>query len=281
MGGGTYNTTSRTERATSAGYYSRPAYEIFRETKINNEMNPRNVKIRESRDSKEHPNSLPIIIALDVTGSMGSIPHHLVKDGLPNIMSSVIQKGMPDPQLLFLGVGDHEYDSAPLQVAQFESNDEMLDKWLTTVYLEGGGGGNEGESYFLAWYFAAFRTATDSFEKRNNKGYLFTIGDEPTLSGIKKGKLKEIMGHGQYEDYSTSFLLEKAKEKYNVYHIHLMQGSNGTRTDVIDGWKQLMGNNLIVMQDYSNLSKIISDTITSKKNEASGQTLKPNNEEIL
>ena len=48
------------------------------------------------------------ILALDVTGSMGSIPHYLVKDGLPNIMDGLIKKGIADPQVLFMGIGDHE-----------------------------------------------------------------------------------------------------------------------------------------------------------------------------
>ena len=33
---------------------------------------------------------IAIVIALDVTGSMGSIPHFLVKEGLPNIMKRII-----------------------------------------------------------------------------------------------------------------------------------------------------------------------------------------------
>lgn len=41
------------------------------------------VGVRECRDSEEHPETTPIIIALDVTGSMGRIPHDLVKNQLP------------------------------------------------------------------------------------------------------------------------------------------------------------------------------------------------------
>ena len=167
MGGGTYSSTTRHERAVTSGYYSKPKEEIFKQREINNAMNPYGISIRESRDSVEHPNSLAIILALDVTGSMGSIPHHLVKDGLPDIMQGIIDKGLKDPQLLFLAIGDHECgDKAPLQVGQFESSDELLDKWLTDVFLEGGGGSNEGESYLLAWYFASLHTSIDCLEKR-------------------------------------------------------------------------------------------------------------------
>ncbi len=261
MGGGFYSVENRTHRAVKSGYYTNSVDENFAQKNINNAMNPYNVKIRESRDSEEHPESVAIILALDVTGSMGSIPQHLVKDGLPNIMGNIIQRGIKDPQVLFLGIGDHECDDSPLQVSQFESSDELLDKWLTSVYLEGGGGGNLGESYFLAWYFAGFHTSIDCFEKRNKKGFLFTIGDEPVLKKIPKKYLKDIMGDGQYEDYSAEILLDKAKEKYNVYHLHIKQGSNGGYEDVINGWKQIMGPNLIIVENYNDVSKIISETV--------------------
>ena len=140
MGGGTYSSTVRDIRATNTGYYTLSPTEIFKSKSVNSAMNPNGVAIRESRDSTEHPNSLAIILALDVTGSMGSVPHFLVKQGLPSIMDGIIKSGINDPQLLFLGIGDHECDTAPLQVGQFESSDELLDKWLTDIYLESGGG---------------------------------------------------------------------------------------------------------------------------------------------
>jgi hypothetical protein len=202
MGGGSYSSVKRVSRlsnyASEKGFKSVDDYmstkeNVFEERSLNNAMDPHDVAVRESRDSDEHPNSLAIIIALDVTGSMGSIPHHLVKEGLPSIMEGIIQAGIPDPQVLFLGIGDTNFDSAPLQVGQFESSDELLDKWLTSVYLEGGGGGNVGESYHLAWYFAAKHTSIDCFEKRKQKGLLFTIGDEPVLDNLPKAQLQKCM----------------------------------------------------------------------------------------
>ena len=218
-------------------------------------------------------NSLAIVLALDVTGSMGSVPHFLVKEGLPDIMDKIIKQGEPDPQILFLGIGDHECDTSPLQVSQFESGDELLDKWLTGIYLEGGGGPNAGESYMLAWYFAAYHTATDCFEKRKKKGYLFTIGDEPVLRDVPARALKTLMGDGQYEDFSSAALRDKAAEKYNVYHIHIHETGSGSRQEVIDGWKQLMADNLIVADRKEDVSKIISDTGIGNRSQSSGDAV--------
>jgi hypothetical protein len=263
MGFGSYSFEDRSVRSTSLGYDTKSAHEIFTQRSINNAMNPEGVMLRESRDSEDHPNSVPIIVALDVTGSMGSVPHHLVKNGLPTMMSGIIQAGIPDPQVLFLAIGDHECDQSPLQVGQFESNDELLDKWLTDVYLEGGGGGNAGESYLLAWYFAAYRTEHDAFSKRGRKGFLFTIGDEPTLKNLPKNVVREIMGDGQYDNYTAASLLDAAREKYNVYHLHIRETNAGSRKETIDGWRQLMQDNLVVVDRKDDVPRIISEIIVS------------------
>ena len=259
MGGGSYSFAGRAVRTES--FKEMSIGETFKSKNINNAMNPNGIKIRESRDSEEHPNSLAVILALDVTGSMGSVPHHLVKEGFPNIMKEIIDSGTPDPQILFLGIGDHECDDSPLQVGQFESSDELLDKWLTDIYLEGGGGGNSGESYLLSWYFAGNHTAIDCEEKRKQKGYLFTVGDEPTLNNIPKDSLKSLMGDGQYSDCTAKKLLEKASEKYNVYHIHIKETAAGSRQETIDGWNKLIGNNLIVAERHEDVSKLIAEKI--------------------
>ena len=124
MGGGFYDSDRATFRSVSEGYRTKSTHEIFTSRSLDNGMDPKNAKLRESCDSAEHPESIAIILALDETGSMGHIPKHLIQDGLPKIMSKILQKGIKDPQILFLGIGDHEVDSAPLQVGQFESSDE-------------------------------------------------------------------------------------------------------------------------------------------------------------
>lgn len=260
MGGGSYSFENRTERSVSEGYHTKSIREIF-ESNLNSHMNPYSVELRESRDSEEHPESLAIVIGLDVTGSMGSVPHYLVKNGLPNLMKKIIDAGIVHPQVLFTGLGDHTCDKAPFQVGQFESSDELLDHWLTKLYLEGGGGGNNGESYMLPWYFAGYRTAIDCFEKRGQKGFLFTIGDEPVLKEVPAAVLKKIFGSGQYEDFTSSSLFEKASEMYNVFHINIKSTRSGVRESVYNGWKQLIQDNLLVAESREDVSGLIADAI--------------------
>jgi hypothetical protein len=263
MGHGSYSSHDHTIRATAAGYYDKSAADVFVKRALDNAMSPVGLKIRESRDSADHPESLAVIIALDVTGSMHTVPHELVKNGLPNIMDRIFKEGVKDPQILFLGIGDHKCDQAPLQVSQFESSDELLDKWLTNVFLEGGGGGNGGESYMLAWYLAAHHTSIDCQEKRDRKGLLFTIGDEPIHGGISKESLDSIMGPGEHKNYTSAELLKEAQEKYHVYHIHIKETLTGSQRSTAEGWKDLIGENFIVVDSHKDVPKVIAEKILS------------------
>jgi len=266
MGSSSYSSSDRSFRSVSLGYMSKGRDDIFEQNKkrmIHESMEPKGVTIRESRDSETHPNSIPIIISLDVTGSMGNIPHDLVKDGLPKIMEGIIQNGIPDPQVLFLAVGDHECDRHPLQVSQFESGDAELDMWLTRTYIEGGGGGNGFESYGLAHYFAANHTVTDNWEKRGQKGFLFTIGDEPNGRNYPSTALKEIIGNGDIKTFTDKEILQKAQEKWNVYHIMPGKETSGARAY----WKELLGQNLIWVDSSEQVALAIRDIVIANTNQ--------------
>lgn len=265
MGYSMYSVSSRTTNADNKGYKTKSVNEIFTQNvkrQIHKDMDPNGVLFRESRDSEAHPNSIPIQLYLDVTGSMGFIPHEMIKEGLPTLMGTLLQNGVNDASLMFGAIGDHENDRYPLQVGQFESGDAELDMWLTRTYLEGGGGGNAGESYLLAWYFAANHVRTDAFDKRGKKGFLFTIGDEPCLNNLPATAVKNIMGNtgiGQ-GNYTIDELLSAAQKNNHVYHIHVNHGSRYCGAK----WKQLLGNNLIEVDDHKTISKVISDIILAE-----------------
>lgn len=225
------------------------------------EMDPKGIVFRESRDSILHPETLAIAIFLDETGSMGEIPEDIVKHRLGSLMETLIKHGLPDAQVMFCGIGDEKCDRYPLQVSQFESGTDELNKWLGSLYLEGNGGGNGGESYLLSWYFAARHTSIDCFEKRGQKGILFTIGDEPNHNSLSGRKVSELMGLAEpIADMSADELLAEVQKTYNVFHIHLNHGSYGSNDTVANGWKSKLGERVIVLSDYTEIAELIAST---------------------
>lgn len=233
---------------------------IFTNTTTDNLMDPKGIKFRESRDSTTHPNTLGIMFWLDETGSMGDIPEILVKKKLGALMSTLIAHGIPDAQVFFGGIGDHYTDRCPLQVGQFESGTVELDQWLTKIFLEGKGGGQNMESYLLAWLFAARHTSIDCYEKRGEKGFLFTAGDEWCHDLLGADYLKKIMGYTEATELTREQLLQEAQRMYHIYHIHVDHDGHHDDT-VINHWKKLLNENLIICKDYNAIAEIVATTV--------------------
>lgn len=220
-------------------------------------MDPRNVKLRESRDSVAHPESNAIGVVFDVTGSMGEIPIEFAKHKLGNLMSLLLNQSLaPHPQVCFGAVGDGYADRAPLQIGQFES-DVTMDQCLKDMWLEGNGGGNGGESYGLAHYFFARRTAIDCHEKRGKKGYLFTVGDEPVHRSVTREEARKVFGDAIEADLPVAALIREARERYNVFHIVVGQTMHGDNPHTIAGWRELLGDHVLKLDHPKDVSELI------------------------
>lgn len=246
---------------TRAGASADDIFTNNRAGRASDQMLPTGVKFRESRDSDIHPDSLAITVFLDETGSMGRIPEVLVREKLGPLMNTLIDHGVPHPQILFGGIGDHHSDSYPLQVGQFESGTAELDQWLTGLYLEGNGGGQSRESYTLAWLFAARHTSCDCFEKRGQKGFLFTIGDEAAWDVLQADALRAIMGYPEAQDLTDQQLLEEAQRTYHVFHIHVNEGSYRNDKNILGYWKKMLAERLIVLEDYNAIAETIATAV--------------------
>lgn len=241
----TYAASSVTGKSTSA---------IYSASKMKPEFDPKNVT-RESRDSADHPSATPIIIALDVTGSMSRILSE-VANKLGDLVGEILdRKPVADPQILFAAVGDHVYDSAPLQVTQFES-DIRIAQQLTQLWFERGGGGNGFESYPLVWHFAASHTSTDQFEKRGKKGFLFTMGDDGYPASIPADVISKIFGDDVPQDLSIEELLTQVNRQYEVFHLCFRQGGTYRDSD-LDHWQRILGERAIPVSDYTKVPEII------------------------
>ena len=292
MGGGSYRYESAASRSmaykTSASLDSHYLdNEVFSRRSLDPQMDIKG-KIRESCISAEHPNPITVYVCLDVTGSMGVIPKYLITEGFPHLMKKILDEGIEHVQICFVGIGDNVGDTTPIQVGQFETDDELQEKWLKTLYLEGRGGPigpSEGEGYALAWYLAARHTKVESFTEQGRKGILITIGDEQYRDSTPKKHIDSLFGDGQGDVDSIS-IYNEACERWNIYHINIMNRT-GQLSYVKGKWEQLLGSNCINTQsdDGSDVPDLIAGIIIDevKKFEKSGKKLlnenKPSTEE--
>lgn len=221
------------------------AEEVFRQTGCHPLMNPRGLSVRESRDSADHPNALGIVFALDVTGSMGDIPRNLAQRDLPQFMGLLGACAIPDPQVLFMAIGDATSDNAPLQVGQFESTAELIDQWLTWSFLEGGGGGTGSESYELAFYLLAQHTDMDNWVKRKRRGYLFMTGDELPYPAVSRHQVDALLGDKLDEDIPIEEAIAAAAEQY---HLFFLIPDLQRRGRCESRWRDLLGDHVICME---------------------------------
>jgi len=219
---------------------------VFRQTACHPLMDPKGVKLRESRDSAEHPQSLAIAFALDVTGSMGGIPRQLALSTLPKFMRVLADCAVQDPQVLFCAVGDATSDRAPLQVGQFESTAELMDQWLTWSYLEAGGGGTGMESYELALYFLALHTEMDCLEKRKKRGYLFMTGDELPYPSLSRHVVESVIGDRLDGDLKVQEIVAELQRHFVPF---FLVPDQARRVRCERAWRDLLGDHVLCLDE--------------------------------
>lgn len=258
MGGSTWNHSDWDQFSSKTR--SQSTSQTFSQSNVHPNLNPHGVRMRESRDSAANPESHAIIVSPDITGSMGHLSGVLVRTGVGVLMEELLKrKPVKNPHLMCMGVGDAYSDRGPLQVTQFEA-DIKIAQQLSQIWLEGNGGGNGGESYHLAWYFAARHTSIDCFEKRKKKGYLFTVGDENPHKVLTRAQVKTIFGDDIERDLTSAELLDMVSRSYHVFHL-LVEESHSCVPSVKQNWQNLLGERAIPMSDHTKLAELIVSTI--------------------
>jgi hypothetical protein len=274
MGSGGYRSKDWDSFSSSRAYHDpgTTTDDIYSHRSLHKDLDPKNFDMRESLDGDDNPNSTPLIVGLDVTGSMDAVLDVIARQGLKTVCEEVYnRKPITDPHICVLGIGDVECDHAPFQATQFEADIRIFQQ-LEQIYLERGGGGNDHESYILAWYFAKFRTKTDSFSKRGKKGYIFTVGDEEVTPEIPSDAFKTFLNDDDMRSYSASELFDLVYPEWNVFHIIIKQGSHARAAfkDVEKSWHDVIGNQrTIALDDHTKIGEIIVSVLEM----ASGKSL--------
>lgn len=284
MGGGSWTTKSFCDYTTASKSVTldelrsinASAQTFYSAYKLSDKLNPKNV-MRECRDSEEHPNTLPVILALDVTGSMGGAAVEVAKK-LNDIMTELYTSSIvKDIEFCIMGIGDFACDIAPLQISQFES-DVRIAEQLDELFFEGGGGGNAYESYTSAWYMGLHHCDLDCW-KRGKKGIIITLGDELPNPIIPKDNMRQdssfvkYIGDSLQADIETKDLYKEVIDKFNVYHISVddIQTSykyyNKTR-HIDEQWQNLIGEKNYYVTNLDSLSNTIVNIILNNVEQA-------------
>lgn len=240
--------------------------ELFKSNKLDPALNPYKVT-RECVDTEEHPNTLPVILALDVTGSLGDAAVEVAKK-LNVIMTDLYDK-VKDVEFMIMGIGDMYCDRNPLQVSQFESDIRIAEQ-LDKLYFEFGGGGNYFESYSLAWYFGLRHCKLDCWN-RGKKGVIITMGDERLNPYIPKtgnrASFLDDIGDNIQSDVDTKELYGVAKEKFDIYHLHVdHDGRNWDEDNIKKSWGEYLDDKHFKVVTMDSITNAIVDIIMTSVN---------------
>jgi hypothetical protein len=285
MGSGNWNKSTFTSYVTSTslsrGYTatvdslgsiltSASNQDMFKAKSVDPTLNPKRV-MRECKDSDEHPRTLPIILCVDVSGSMGQAAVEVAKK-LNVIMTKLYDKGDSDVEFMIMGIGDLYCDNGPIQISQFESDIRIAEQ-LDKLWFEFGGGGNLSESYSAAWYMGSRHCKLDCW-KRGQKGIIITMGDERCNPYLPMNNLQMLTGDTLQADVESMNLYDEASQKFDIYHIQVNHGRAWDLDGIKKSWEFLGDNYREANMD--NIADVVIDIIVNNGN----NSIIDNNKEI-
>jgi 8-oxo-dGTP pyrophosphatase MutT (NUDIX family) len=181
----------------------------------------------------------PIVVAVDVTGSMGNWTK-IIWDKLPMFYGQLKMQGYcVEPSMSFAAVGDALTDSAPLQVGNFAQGLE-IDNVVGKVWLEGRGGANDKESYDLAaYYYAEHVKVLDAAAKP----FFFITGDEGLHGDIQSEKVKSWLPSGDkhVRELTTRQIFQELQQKFHVFHLKKSYHKQDKDVAILEQWADCVG----------------------------------------
>jgi hypothetical protein len=182
-------------------------------------------------------------------------------------MSIILDEGaVKYPQIAFGAIGDANGDRYPVQLSEFEADDELVEQHLGNLILEGGGEGTMQESYELLVYFFANAVETDAWEKRGQKSFLFIVGDEQFYTTVRADQAKRYLGLDLREDVDAASAFRGLQEKWEVFLLRPEEGSYSEepyKSQVESQWKAVLPEErVIAAESYTDIVPKIAATIS-------------------
>ena len=231
MGGDYYG--GRDVVSSTSAYSDASAQAVGKTSSMHSSLNP----LRWKDENLQCDCQDPIVFALDVTGSMGDWTK-IIYDKMPMFYGQIMmQKYLGDPALSFCAVGDVTCDDSPLQVSEFGQG-KAIDQLISKMYLEGGGGGNQHESYDLAAHFYATRVDLINCEFP----FFFITGDEGFWEREQGKDIEKVFGQGiKEQSIDSKEIWTKLMKVYNVFHIKKPFSDTRQNVTIKKQWVEALG----------------------------------------
>jgi hypothetical protein len=183
-----------------------------------------NEKVTDPRKRIHTHSPNPLIVAVDVTGSMANWPFEIF-DRLPLLYNTLAQY-REDLEICFAAIGDAAADQWPLQVTNFASGFD-LEQLLGSLYGEGGGG-DAPESYGL---FAHWVNTHVEVPDASEPPFLILFGDAPMHLTIPKNQIAHYLGDRANGDVDAIKAWQQLCKKWNVWFLRRPTGKPGDSVD--------------------------------------------------
>jgi hypothetical protein len=199
-----------------------------------------NEKIVDAHKHIRTKSRTPLIIAVDVTGSMANWPFEIF-DRLP-LLYNTLSQYRDDLEICFAAIGDAAVDRWPLQVTSFAGGFD-LEQLLGSLYGEGGGG-DAPESYGL---FAHWVNTHVEIPDLAEKPFLIVFGDITMHSQVPAGQIAHYLGNGRGDgqddgrgrDVDAIKAWQQVSKTWNTWFLRRPTGKPGDEVD--RQWGQAIG----------------------------------------
>jgi hypothetical protein len=191
-------------------------------------------------DPKKHistESANPLVIAVDVTGSMADWPFEIF-DRLP-LLYNTLSQYREDLEICFAAIGDAAVDQWPLQVTDFASGFD-LEQLLGALYGEGGGG-DAPESYGL---FAHWINTHVQIPNAKEVPFLIVFGDVTMHPKVPSKQVTHYLGDGRKSDVDAIKAWQGVSKIWNTWFLRRPTGRPG---DIVDQqWGRAIGEQKIL-----------------------------------
>ena len=184
----------------------------------------------------------PLIVAVDVTGSMANWPFEIF-DRLP-LLYNTLSQYREDLEVSFCAIGDAGYDRWPLQVTTFAGGYD-LEQLLGSLYGEGGGG-DAPESYGLLAHWINTHVEVPN---AGEPPFLIVFGDAPMHAQVPAKQIAHYLGdqgNGDQGNGDVDALAawQQVCRTWNTWFLRRPTGKQGDRVD--EQWGEAIGGQKIL-----------------------------------